>query len=50
LSGQVEQVLEKSPYTREQLLEYVRDAVVACNANREANIEEENQDEQDTAG
>jgi signal transduction histidine kinase/CheY-like chemotaxis protein len=49
LSGQVEQVLEKSPYTREQLLEYVRDAVVACNANREANTGEENQDEQDTA-
>jgi signal transduction histidine kinase/DNA-binding response OmpR family regulator len=50
LSGQVEQVLEKSPYTREQLLEYVRDAVVACNVTREANTEDENQDEQDTAG
>jgi signal transduction histidine kinase/DNA-binding response OmpR family regulator len=50
LSGQVQQVLEKSPYTREQLLEYVRDAVVACNVTREVNTEAGDQDEQDTAG
>jgi len=50
LSGQVEQVLEKSSYTPEQLFEQVRDAVVACNVTREVNTEEENQDEQDTAG
>jgi CheY-like chemotaxis protein len=39
LSGMVEQVLEKNPYTSEQLMEYVRDAVVACNVTREANTE-----------
>ena len=50
LSGQVEQVLDKSPYTREQLLEYVRDAVTACSATRAANTEEESPSEQDTAG
>ena len=50
LIGQVEQVLDKSPHTREQLLEYVRDAVVACNVTREANPETEKQDEQDTTG
>jgi hypothetical protein len=50
LSGQVEQVLEKSPYTREQLLEHVRDAVVTCNVTREVNTEAGDQDEQDTAG
>jgi len=31
LAGNVEEVLEKTAYTREQLLEHVRDAVVACN-------------------
>jgi signal transduction histidine kinase/DNA-binding response OmpR family regulator len=39
LSGMVERVLEKSPYTSEQLLRYVRDAVVACNVTPEANTE-----------
>jgi CheY-like chemotaxis protein len=31
LAGSVEEVLEKTAYTREQLLEHVRDAVAACN-------------------
>ena len=31
LSGRVEEIVEKSAYTREQLLEHVRDAVTACN-------------------
>jgi CheY-like chemotaxis protein len=31
LAGNVEEVLEKTAYTREQLLEHVRDAVAACN-------------------
>ncbi|HAJ93075.1 MAG TPA: hypothetical protein DCO71_10760 [Gammaproteobacteria bacterium] len=31
LAGNVEDVLEKTAYTREQLLEHVRDAVAACN-------------------
>jgi PAS domain S-box-containing protein len=39
LSGMVEQVLEKSPYTSEQLLKYVRDAVAACKVTREAGTE-----------
>ena len=50
LSGMVEQVLEKSSYTSEQLLEYVRDAVAACKVTREACTEAGNQDEHDTAG
>jgi CheY-like chemotaxis protein len=33
LAGRVEQVLEKNAYTREQLLERVREAVAACNIN-----------------
>ncbi len=33
LAGSVEQVLEKNAYSREQLLERVRDAVAACNAH-----------------
>jgi CheY-like chemotaxis protein len=32
LAGNVEEVLEKTAYTREQLLEQVRDAVAACNS------------------
>jgi PAS domain S-box-containing protein len=31
LSGVVEEVLEKSAYTRDQLLEHIREAVAACN-------------------
>jgi len=48
LSGMAAHVLEKSPHTCEQLLEYVRDAVVACNVTRETNTEAGNQNEQDT--
>jgi hypothetical protein len=33
LSGMVEEVLEKNAYTREQLLEHVREAVAACNVS-----------------
>ena len=36
LSGMVEQVLEKSPYSRDELLEHIRDAVAACNVGHEA--------------
>ena len=48
LSGMAAQVLEKSPHTSEQLLDYVRGAVVACNASREADTKAGNQDEQNT--
>ncbi|UCC56874.1 MAG: response regulator, partial [Gammaproteobacteria bacterium] len=34
LAGMVEEVVEKSAYTREQLLERVRDAVAACNLSQ----------------
>ena len=34
LSGQVEQVLDKSHYTSDQLLDYVKDAVLASSTNR----------------
>jgi len=34
LNGMTEEVVEKSAYTREQLLERVRDAVVACNISQ----------------
>ena len=34
LSGKVEEVLEKNAYTREQLLERVREAVTACNTDQ----------------
>ncbi|MEA2079724.1 MAG: response regulator, partial [Pseudomonadota bacterium] len=38
LAGVVEEVVEKNAYTREQLLEHVRDAVTACNISQaEAN-------------
>jgi CheY-like chemotaxis protein len=50
LSGMAAQVLEKSPHTCEQLLDYVRDAVVACNVTREADVEAGKRDEQDTTG
>jgi signal transduction histidine kinase/DNA-binding response OmpR family regulator len=50
LSGMAAHVLEKSSHTCEQLLEYVRDAVVACNVTREADIGAGNEDEQDTTG
>jgi len=50
LSGMAAHVLEKSPHTCEQLLDYVRDAVVACNVTSEANTEAGNEDEQDTTG
>jgi signal transduction histidine kinase/DNA-binding response OmpR family regulator len=50
LSGMAAQVLEKSPHTCEQLLDYVRDAVVACNVTREADDEAGKRDEQDTTG
>jgi PAS domain S-box-containing protein len=33
LSGKVEEVLEKNAYTRDQLLERVSEAIVACNTN-----------------
>jgi len=33
LAGRVEAVLEKSAYTREQLLEHVSEAVAMCNSN-----------------
>jgi CheY-like chemotaxis protein len=33
LAGRVEAVLEKSAYTREQLLERVSEAVAVCNIN-----------------
>jgi CheY-like chemotaxis protein len=36
LSGMVDQVLEKSPYSRDELLEHIRDAVAACNVGHEA--------------
>jgi signal transduction histidine kinase/DNA-binding response OmpR family regulator len=50
LNGMAAQVLEKSPHTCEQLLDYVRDAVVACNVARDADTEAGNEDEQDTTG
>jgi signal transduction histidine kinase/DNA-binding response OmpR family regulator len=50
LSGMAAQVLQKSPHTCEQLLDYVRDAVVACNVTREADTEAGNEDQQDTTG
>jgi hypothetical protein len=50
LNGMAAQVLEKSPHTCEQLLDYVRDAVVACNVTRDADTEAGNEDEQDTTG
>jgi CheY-like chemotaxis protein len=34
LAGVAEEVVEKNAYTREQLLEYVRDAVTACNISQ----------------
>ena len=34
LSGMVEEVLEKNAYTREQLLQHVRDAVFECNISQ----------------
>ena len=33
LSGMVEEIVEKNAYTREQLLEHVREAVAACNVS-----------------
>jgi CheY-like chemotaxis protein len=36
LSGMVDQVLEKSPYSRDELLEHIRDVVAACNVGHEA--------------
>jgi len=50
LSGMAAHVLEKSPHTCEQLLDYVRDAVLACNVTSEASTEAGNEDEQDTTG
>ena len=34
LTGMVEEVLEKNAYTREQLLQHVRDAVFECNISQ----------------
>ncbi len=39
LSGMVKEVLEKSPHTSEQLLEYLRDAVRARNVGHKAKTE-----------
>jgi CheY-like chemotaxis protein len=50
LNGRVEDVLEKSAYTREQLLERVSEAVAACNITQaETNTTGKN-DEKNIAG
>jgi signal transduction histidine kinase/CheY-like chemotaxis protein len=48
LSGQVEKVLEKSPFTSEQLLEQVRGAVATYNGSGEAHAETGNPNQPNT--